>query len=241
MWRFYRQSIRRMPSIALEALKRVNTVQGLLTTGIWIAIGGAAAAAWWQELPWQVPVAAFVVFSGYGFLRAVYHEHLQVEQERNALKKERVTPKKRKAINDLLGSALEEGLSLKQGKTYAREDEDQNRDDDELLDEHLARYEGEIRVWVDRTYDLIHDAFGKAEAQRFISNEGFSEEELFGRELPRFMYRTPTQRKYSIPARLKRLDKIIDRVNSLEISPGFNPQDWAEGTYAQPPGGGLSS
>jgi hypothetical protein len=77
----------------------------------------------------------------------------------------------------LLGDALEEGVSLKQGRKYSVE------------------YEEDVYAWVERTYNLIDDAFGKDEAQRLISNEGYTDQELFGRELPSFMLLSSTQRK----------------------------------------------
>jgi len=77
-----------MPGLASEAVKRVDTVTGWLTIIVWMFIGGTAAGAWWQSLPWQVPTVAFVVFFGYGFLKAAYKEHVDVEKVRDELKEE---------------------------------------------------------------------------------------------------------------------------------------------------------
>ena len=133
---------------------------------------------------------------------------------------------KRKAVMDLLGDAQEEGESLKQGRKVHVKSENQSLEDADISDEYQAKYDEEVRTWVHRIYNLLNDAFSKAEAQRFISNEGYTDEELLGRELPSFMHLSSTQRKYLIPARLKRLHEIIDRANWLPINPDFDPQDW---------------
>jgi hypothetical protein len=141
----------------------------------------------------------------------------------------RETTAKRKAANDLLGNALEKGESLKQGRRYAIEgDENQNLEDIEIGNEHQARYEEEVRGWVDHTYDLIDDAFGRTAAQRFISNEGYTDQELFGRKLPSFLHVSSTQRKYSLRARLKRLHELTDRIHNLDINPDFDPEKWRQ-------------
>jgi DNA repair exonuclease SbcCD ATPase subunit len=98
----------------------------------------------------------------------------------------------------------------------------------QISDEHQASYDEEVRSWVERTYSLINDAFGKAQAQRFISNEGLTDEELFGRELPPSVHLSSTRRKYLLPARLKRLHAVIDSVNSLEVNSDFDPQNVAQ-------------
>ena len=94
-------------------MKRVDTTVGLLTIAVWIVIGGTAAGAWWQELPWQVPVAAFAAFLAYGFLRAVYQEHLVVERERDELKDKALTDEKRAAIGERLADLYYEGADLR--------------------------------------------------------------------------------------------------------------------------------
>jgi len=198
-----------------------------LLVGFAILVGGTSITALLRFIPsWGILVGIFV-FVLYALALAIYGKIKESEDEKAGLERKVETAKKRRAVNNLLGNALEEGLSLKQGRMYAiAGDENQNLEDVEIGNEHQARYDEEVRVWVDRTYVLIHDAFGKAEAQRFISNEGYSDEELFGRELPRFIRSTSAQRKYSITARLKRLDTVIDRASSLEISPDFDPKDW---------------
>lgn len=213
----------RTATLLLRFYARADLVLGALSLVV-----GPSFFASFRLIPWWGVLVGLTLFVVYAVALAVYDKATKIEDEKAELEKKLAYGRKRKAVNDLLGNALEEGLSLKQDRTYDHEDEEQDQEDDELLDEHLARYE-EIRAWVDHTCYLIHNAFGKAEAQRFVSNEGFSEEELFERKLPRFMYRTPTQRKYSISARLKRLDTIIDRANVLEISPDFDLDEWTNG------------
>jgi hypothetical protein len=221
---FYWRLVKSSFPVFWEAIKRGDTVASILT-----AVLTVAGLSWiLQFIPLWMPVSVLGLLFLYGLLRANYEEFRKVEDAKQELKAKLATAEKRKAVNDLLGSALEEGLSLKQGRMYALEGENPRLEDVERSDEYQARYDKEVSTWVDRTYVLIHDAFGKAEGQRFISNEGFSDEELFGRELPRFIRRTSTQRKYSIPARLKRLDKVIDRASSLEISPDFDPNEWRD-------------
>jgi hypothetical protein len=108
---------------------------------------------------------------------------------------------------------------------YPLESENQNLEEIEIGDEYQARYDEEVRAWVNHTYDLIDGAFGRAQAQRFISNEGYTDEELLGRELPSFLHVSSSQRKYSLRARIKRLHELADRMHKLDINPDFNPQD----------------
>jgi hypothetical protein len=151
------------------------------------------------------------------------------EDDKADLEGKMATAKKRRAVNNLLGNALEEGESLKQGRRYAIEgDENQNLEEIEIDNEGQASFDEEVRSWVDRTYDLIDDAFNRADAQRFISNEDYSDQERLGRKLPSFLHVSSTQRKYSIPARLKRLHELTDRMHKLDINPDFEPQDYTK-------------
>jgi hypothetical protein len=113
MWHFYWRSIRRIPSLAVEAVKRIDTFVGLLTICVWVFIGGTVAGAWWQSLPWQVPVVAFIAFLIYGFLRAVYQEYATVENERDSLRQERETEEERAAILLTLHRHYREGEALR--------------------------------------------------------------------------------------------------------------------------------
>ena len=189
----------------------------------------ATGLSWALEyVPLWVPLVGLGSLFFYGVARGVYDDFEKAKEDRARLEKTLEERKKRKAINDLVGNALEEGLSLKQGGKYAFKSENQNLEDIEISGEHQARYDEEVRTWVDRTYNLTNEAFGKAEAQRFISNEGYTDEELFGCGLPPFVYLSSTKRKYLLPARLKRLDKLIDRANSLEINPDFDSKSIAQ-------------
>jgi hypothetical protein len=112
MWGFYWRSIRRIPGLAAEAVKRVDTLHGWLTIIVWMTIGGTVAGAWWQELPWRYPVAAFSAFLVYGFLKAVYQEYSEVEEERDELKERVVTDEKRAAIGAGLQRLYSDGEQL---------------------------------------------------------------------------------------------------------------------------------
>lgn len=114
---------------------------------------------------------------------------------------------KRVALNDLLGSALEEGQSISQGRTY-RQVEDESGGEEEKRPTAADKYRGEIHGWVYTTHELIEAAFGKAQARRFMSNEG----DMGG--------------PYQMTARIERLHELIDRMHDLEINPDFDPQDW---------------
>jgi hypothetical protein len=227
--RFYRDLASRLPDLLWISAGLLEKIIGVVS----LCLSVFGVTAWWPFSPlWAfLPLVLFVL---YGLMKANYEKFQEEEQKRKQveaeiarLEKKLASERKRKAVMDLLGDAQEEGESLKQGKTYDLKDENPDKEDDELLDEYHAKREREERAWVNRTYNLIHAAFSKAEAQRFISNEGLTEEEMFGRKMRRSFYLTFDQRKYLIPARLKRLDGVIDRANSLPINPDFDPQDWA--------------
>jgi hypothetical protein len=221
---FYWRLVKSSFPVFWEAIKRGDTVASILT-----AVLTVTGLSWiLRFIPLWMPVSVLGLLFLYGLLRANYEAFREVEDAWQELGAKLATAEKRKAINDLLGGALEEGLSLKQGRMYALECENQNLEEIEIGDEYQARYDNEVRAWVDRTYQLINDAFGKAEAQRFVSNEGYTDEDLFGRELPSFVHLSSTERQYLIPARLRRLDKIIDRANSLEINPDFDARSAAQ-------------
>jgi hypothetical protein len=118
---------------------------------------------------------------------------------------------KRKAVKELLGDALEQGHNLQKGMY--------------LYGERLRYAEQEdVKKWVDRTHDFIQDAFGKPDAQRFLSREGYTDEELLGRKphpklRPHFL-----NDRYFVKARLKRLDELSRDLP--EIDPDFNPESY---------------
>jgi hypothetical protein len=158
---------------------------------------------------------AFGVILLYGFLRANYEEYLAIGVERDTFKKSVETARRRKAVNDLLGDAVEEGRKLSGGRRY-RLDEDERPTAQE-------RYEGAVHAWVHHTYELIEAAFGKSEAERFLSGEGYRRQGFASIENLR-----ASRDKYSLPVRLWRLDQLIERANALEINPDFDPQEWKQ-------------
>jgi hypothetical protein len=217
-WRLAKSSF----PVFWEAIKRGDTMASILT-----AVLAVAGLSWiLQFIPLWVPVGVLGLLFLYGVLRANYEEFRMVEDVKQELEAKLAVAEKRKAVNDLLGNALEEGESLKQGRRYAIEgDESQELEEIEIGNDGQARHREEVRVWVDRTYDLIDDAFGRAQAQRFISNEGYTDEEVLGRKLPPSLHISSTERKYSLRARLKRLHELTDRMHNLDINPDFDPQD----------------
>ncbi len=73
---------------------------------------------------------------------------------------------------------------------------------------------------------MIEAAFGKLEAQHFISNEGYTEEDLLGfKPHPKFRPHS-LDGKYLVRPRLKRLHELIPRLHDLDVNPDFDPQDW---------------
>ena len=196
--------------------------------GFAILVGGTSTTALLRLIPpWGVLVG-IAVFVLYALVLAIYSKIKETEDDKADLEGKLATAKKRRAVNNLLGNALEEGFSLKQGKRYAIKGESQELEETEIGNEGQARYDEEVRAWVDRTYELIDDALGRAEAQRFISNEGYTAQELFGREVPSFLHLSSTQRRNLIPARLKRLHELIDRMHDLDINPDFDPDEWRD-------------
>jgi hypothetical protein len=210
MWHFYWRSIRRIPSLAVEAVKRIDTFVGFLTICVWVFIGGTVAGAWWQQLPWQVPATAILVFSIYGFLSAVYQEYRQVEQERDVLKEGRETGAKRKAVKELLGAAMRGGEKLKAG--------DYVEDGERVLVSQEC-----VEKWIDSTRDLIEAAFDKEEGRRFMNSEGYEP-----KKRPPWREVRIDPYRYHLTPRLQRLDQLILRASELPIDPDFDPDEWRE-------------
>ena len=116
-------------------------------------------------------------------------------------------------MKELLGDALEEGQNL-YNVVYT--------EDGEVKKPTKAGVED----WVHRTRTLIEAALDKAEAKRFVSNHGYTEEELLGRKPhPVFKPRLLND-KYLVKARLMRLDELMLKINRLDINPDFDPQNW---------------
>jgi hypothetical protein len=205
--RFYWDLVSRLPELLWTSASRWEKIIGV--GSLCLSVFGVTAAWPFSPLWGLAPILLFFV---YGLLKANYQAFREVKDEKRALERKLEERERRKAVKDLLGNAQEEGESLKQGRkdTFNAE----------------IRYDEEVRMWVNRTYNLINDAFGKAEAQRFISNEGYTEIELLGYEPPPYVYLGSTQRKYLIPPRLKRLHELIPRLHDLDVNPDFDPQNW---------------
>jgi hypothetical protein len=122
---------------------------------------------------------------------------------------------KRKAVENLLGDALEQGENLQKGMYRQGE---------------RLRYanQEDVEMWVDRTHDFIQDVFGKPKAVRFLSREGYTDEELLGRVVHKKYYKRFPPRflndKYFLKARVKRLHELCQDLT--EINPDFNPEDY---------------
>ena len=144
-----------------------------------------------------------LVLFAYGFLKALY-ERFGGMEERLA------TAKNRRAIKDLLGEAVDRGRNLQ--RTIRKEG-----------DEIVIVSKQDVEDWVHGTHDLIEAAFDKGEARHFLNSEGYDP----GHNLPwRDARHDPY--KYYIEPRLKRLDELIVRANSLEVNPNFDPRRAAQ-------------
>jgi hypothetical protein len=122
---------------------------------------------------------------------------------------------KRAALKDLLADALDEGHALR--RTLYKEG-----------DEIKLVGKQHVVEWVDRNRDLIEAAFGKLEAWRFLSNEGYTPEDL-GWDFEPAPWMNWQEEKYLRSARMKRLHELIDRMDRLDINPDFDPQEWERG------------
>jgi hypothetical protein len=208
--RFWGGVVMHAPKLLEQAASR----RDLLITLV-LLLGGTWIGAWLRFVPWWLPFAALLVF---GLMWSIYDKFQQVEDENRKLRERLAAAAKRKALNDLLGDALEEGRSLSRGKRYIQlEDERPNAED---------KYQGAIHGWVHHTRELIEAAFGKAEAQHFISNEGYTEEELLGLKPNAKFKRHFLDNPYLMKARIKRLHELIRRAHLLNVDSDFNPQDW---------------
>jgi hypothetical protein len=193
-----------------QAFKRLDLLYGVVPIVL-----GAGAGLYLNLISWWMVFVALLVF---GLMWAVYEKWKGANDRKEELEEKLAEQQKRIAVKDLLGDAQEEGEGLKQGRKYTFTAE--------VSDEYQAIYDEEVRVWINRTYNLINDALGKAEAQRFISNQGYTEIELLGYEPPPYVYLSSTQRKYLIPPRLRRLHELTARLHDLDVNPDFDPQDW---------------
>jgi hypothetical protein len=119
---------------------------------------------------------------------------------------------KRAALRDLLADALDEGHALR--RTLYKEG-----------GELKLTSKQDVEEWVDHTHDLIEASLGRLEAWRFLSNEGYTPEDL-GWDFKPAPWTNWRDEKYLRSARMKRLDELINRVDSLDINADFDPQEW---------------
>jgi hypothetical protein len=217
MWHFYWRSIRRIPSLAVEAVKRIDTFVGILTICVWVLIGGTTAGAWWQELPWQVPVALFTAFLIYGFLRAVYLEHLVVEKARDAtnqdLRAEREAAKAERGARQELEKKWADRERRKALKTALQHAQ---------LEGKILHDEGptEERAsdWAYRVAVMISVALDAGEVGLFYNDFEVSVAPVDD----------DSEVKQAIRRRLNNIRELQLRVDrdSLEVSPDFHAREW---------------
>ncbi len=148
-----------------------------------------------------VPLAILLV---YGFLKALRERFEDVEEKL-------ATVMRQKVVKDLLGEAVDKGRAL-QRSVYKEGDE------------VIVVTQEDVESWVHYTRDLIEAAYDKGEAQHFMNSDDYSPE----KPSPfRNIYHDPY--KYFVGVRLRRLDELIVRSNSLLVNPDFDPQDWTNG------------
>jgi hypothetical protein len=149
-------------------------------------------------------VVPLVILLVYGFLKALRERFEDVEEKLATVVRQR-------AVKDLLGEAVDKGRAL-QRSVYKEGDE------------VIVVNQEDINNWVHYTRDLIEAAYDKGEAQHFMNSDDYSPE----KPSPfRNIYHDPY--KYFVQVRLRRLDELIVRSNSLLVNPDFDPQDWTNG------------
>jgi hypothetical protein len=110
---------------------------------------------------------------------------------------------KRLAMKNLLGSAIETGVSLT-AKQRTESESDANA------------FKSDAEAWATRTYQLIEDAYGKGEAKRFCDNAGIT------------IYRSGPQHPSVLAnswmsARIQRLNELMPRVETIVMVSDFDP------------------
>ncbi len=171
---------------------------------------------WWSDASYLEIAGAIIVASIVTYLVVFLLAALWRRGAFDRRTTQSETQEKRKAVRELLGDALEQGQHLQKGMyLHGERLRDANQED--------------VEKWVDRTHDFIQDAFGKLEAQHFLSREGYSDEELLGSVVHKKYYKRFPPRflndKYFVKARVKRLQELC-LGNLPEIKPDFNPEDY---------------
>jgi hypothetical protein len=111
---------------------------------------------------------------------------------------------KRLAMKNLLGSAIETGVSLT-AKQWTESEIDANA------------FKSDAEAWATRTYQLIEGAYGKGEAERFVNNAGIT------------IYGSGPQQHPSVlanswmSARIQRLNELMPRVETIVMVSDFDP------------------
>ena len=185
--------------IPIKELAVVAYLQAIIRQ--WTALVGGAALAAVQAvlsalgvpIPQEFWIGAVLLGLVIAQYRAWAEQRRTAEQFRATHDKNR----SRVAIKDLLATAIETGEALYHQGSRA-----------------------EAEQWATLTHQLLTDAFGKGEAQQFLSDSGLS-----------FFFATnrdPEEQdvRNSIDGRLRRLTELMPRVDSLSVRPEFNLQDW---------------
>lgn len=198
-------TVRRMPLFLLRAVKQVDLLYGAVPLLL-----GVGAAAYLNLISVWSALAVLLVL---GLMWAVYEKWEETNDRKEELEAKLATAAQRKAVKELLGACSTEGEKLRKW-SYVEDGE------------RIIVSQADVEDWVHRTRDLLEAAFDKAEAQRFVSNRGYTEEELGYRPNARLKPRN-LDSPYLTAARLKRIDELVARMHLLDISPDFDPQDWA--------------
>jgi hypothetical protein len=181
-----------------------------LLVGAITLVGGAGIVALLRLVPWWGVLIGLVLLVLYAFAIAVFDKIRETEDGKAALEGKLSTAKKRRAVKDLLGVAVEQGEDL---RVTLRKEGDSFR--------FVSKQD--VEEWVHRTRDLIEAAFDKGEARRFLDSSDYKPEKpLPYREIRSEPY------KYHLTPRLQRLNELILRANTLEINPDFEPQRFAQ-------------
>jgi hypothetical protein len=181
-----------------------------LLVGAITLVGGAGIVALLRLVPWWGVLIGLVLLVLYAFAIAVFDKIRETEDGKATLEGKLSTAKKRRAVKDLLGVAVEQGEDLR--VTLRREG-----------DSFRLVSKQDVEEWVHRTYELIEAAFDKGEARRFLDSSDYTPVKTAPyREIRIDPY------KYHLTPRLQRLHELILRANTLEIDPDFDPQRFAQ-------------